>query len=198
MRFFVVLCLLCGLAHADDSTRIGYRNGKPFRIKVVEVDGCELEVATARAFARMRDAAERDGVRLFVWSGFRDNERQTELYDRWRAGDGNLAAKPGFSNHQSGRALDLVLQVEGAFEWLEKHARRYGFKRTVPGEPWHWELYRSLPAQRRVAGVPSRDAKPGLGATRARRVRDVQLQPRSAGTAGDAADAQRRPARRAR
>jgi LAS superfamily LD-carboxypeptidase LdcB len=159
MRVIAVVCLLCGLARADDSTRIGYRNGKPFRIKVVELDGCEIEVQTARAFARMRDAAERDGVRLFVWSGFRDNERQTELYDRWRAGDGNLAAKPGFSNHQSGRALDLVLQVEGAFEWLEKHARRYGFKRTVPGEPWHWELYRG-------AGT-------GTG-TRARRVRDAR------------------------
>jgi len=140
MRVLALLCLLCGLAHADDSTRVGYRNGRPFRIRVVAVDGCEVETQTARAFARMRTAAERDGIRLLVWSGFRSFEHQAELYAQWRAKEGNLAAKPGWSNHQSGRALDLVLQVDGAFEWLQKHARSYGFKRTVHGEPWHWEL----------------------------------------------------------
>ena len=187
MRVLAVLCLLCGLARADDSVRVGFRNGRAFRVHVVEVDDCEVEVQTARAFARMRDAAARDGIRLLVWSGFRSNEKQAELYDAWRAGDGNLAAKPGFSNHQSGRALDLALQIDGAFDWLQKHARRYGFRRTVPGEPWHWELIRS------------RDAYSGpRGSAAARRMRDVQLQPRRPGAAADPADAQRRPARRAR
>lgn len=140
MRVLVVLCLLCGLAHADTRARTGYRNGKPFRIRVVEIDGCEVETQTARAYARMRRAASRDGIRLLIWSGFRSNDHQAELYAQWLSKQGHLAAKPGYSKHQSGRALDLVLQPNGAFEWLEKHAKRYGFRRTVRGEPWHWEL----------------------------------------------------------
>ena len=58
----------------------------------------------------------------------------------WRAKEGNLAAKPGFSNHQSGSALDIALVYDGAYAWLKKHAQRFGFRRTVPGEPWHWEF----------------------------------------------------------
>jgi len=25
--------------------------------------------------------------------------------------------------------------------WLERNARRFGFRRTVPTEPWHWEWW---------------------------------------------------------
>jgi LAS superfamily LD-carboxypeptidase LdcB len=54
----------------------------------------------------------------------------------------NLAAKPGNSNHQNGIAIDIA--VAGAdgnevYEWLKLNAPRFGFVRTVSGEPWHWE-----------------------------------------------------------
>ena len=143
-----MLCLLAQVAGAD--TVVGYRNGRAINLEVTEVDGVLLEVSTARAFIKMRDAAAEQGVYLQPWSGFRSNDRQAELYAAWKAGAGNLAAKPGYSHHQSGRAVDINLLgvPEATYVWLKKHARRYGFRRTVPSEPWHWEY--SPPARRRA------------------------------------------------
>jgi hypothetical protein len=118
---------------------IGYRRGRKTSILVVPIDWGEIEVRTARAFIAMRDAAAADGVQLWVNSGYRSQEHQQWLYTAWRAGFGNRAARPGYSNHQSGRALDLDLDRPGALDWLSANARRFGFKRTVKSEPWHWE-----------------------------------------------------------
>jgi LAS superfamily LD-carboxypeptidase LdcB len=134
-----MLFLLPRDANAD--AVVGYRSGKRIEIEVTDVDGVPVEVVTARAFVKMRDAADKDGVYLQAWSGFRSNEKQAELYAQWKAGVGNPAAKPGFSNHQSGQAIDInLLGVPRAtFAWLTKNASRYGFRRTVASEPWHWE-----------------------------------------------------------
>jgi LAS superfamily LD-carboxypeptidase LdcB len=66
-------------------------------------------------------------------------ERQKELYADYLAGRGHLAALPGHSNHQSGHALDLAVSGPNVLAWLEAHAADFGFRRTVPKEPWHWE-----------------------------------------------------------
>lgn len=156
MRTLVVLCLLAGLAQAEPSrTATGYRNGKPIRLRVVDVDLCEVEISTARAFRAMERAAARAGIGLVIMSGFRTQEKQVELYNDWRFGSGNLAAKPGWSNHQSGRALDLILD-RGVLEWLDRHARRFGFRRTIRKEPWHWEYVGNLRGGWRVARSTSR------------------------------------------
>lgn len=139
LGLFVVLGLLAQVALAE--TVVGYRNGKPVDLEVTEVDGVVVELKTAAAFVTMRDAAEGDGVYLQVWSGFRAHEHQAELYAAWKSGLGNPAARPGYSNHQSGRALDINLLgvPKETYAWLLKNASRYGFRRTVPSEPWHWE-----------------------------------------------------------
>jgi LAS superfamily LD-carboxypeptidase LdcB len=152
VRVLVVLCVLAQVGHAeivvDDTSGepqvwkvVGYRNGKAINLEVTEVDGVLVEVSTARAFIKMRDAADEQGVYLQAWSGFRSNDKQRELYDAWKAGAGNPAAKPGYSNHQSGRAIDINLLgvPKETYAWLNKNAARYGFRRTVPSEPWHWE-----------------------------------------------------------
>ncbi len=146
------LCLVAPVARAEMFTEdaedapevskvVGYRNGKAINLEVILVDGVEVEVATAQAFIKMRDVADEDGVYLQAWSGFRSNERQAELYAAWKAGMGNPAAKPGYSNHQTGRAIDINLLgvPKETFAWLTANAARFGFKRTVPSEPWHWE-----------------------------------------------------------
>jgi hypothetical protein len=162
VRVLVLLCLLAQVAHAEvvveidgdevaePETVTGYRNGKAIELQIIEVDGVMIEVATARAFVAMRDAADAAGVYLQPWSGFRSNERQAELYEAWKAGYGNPAAKPGYSNHQSGRAIDINLLgvPPETYAWLVKNAARYGFRRTVPKEPWHWEY---SPPPRRAA-----------------------------------------------
>ncbi len=117
----------------------GYRRGKAFSICVTTVDGKLLEVNTARAFLRMRTAARRSGASLRVVSGFRTMAQQRYLYRLYKQGRGNLAAPPGYSNHQSGHALDLNTSARGVYSWLSRYGRRYGFRRTVPSEKWHWE-----------------------------------------------------------
>jgi D-alanyl-D-alanine carboxypeptidase len=125
----------------DDGSRpaVGYRRGKKFRIKIVSVDGRDIEVKTARAYLAMREAAAAQGVELQLNSGFRTNDDQQMFYLAYKAGLGARAARPGYSNHQSGSALDIDVWNYDHLVWLEANAARFGFKRTVTGEPWHWE-----------------------------------------------------------
>ena len=99
------------------------------------------EVCTATAFFKMAVAARQAGVVLQVNSGFRTDEEQQELYDLYRQGRGPLAARPGNSNHQSGHALDLDTRVPKVRRWLQRHAFRFGFRRTVSSERWHYEYW---------------------------------------------------------
>lgn len=117
----------------------GYSRGTPTQICVVTVDGKLVEYRTAEAFQAMRAAAARDGVRITIVSGYRTMDQQRYLYNLYLSGRGNLAARPGYSNHQSGLALDLNTSSGGVYSWLNNNASRFGFRRTVPSEPWHWE-----------------------------------------------------------
>jgi LAS superfamily LD-carboxypeptidase LdcB len=138
LRVILVLLCLVGVARAEVRVERGYKNGRPTRIRVVTIGWTEVEIQTARAFRKMEAAAEKDGVTLYIRSGFRSNQRQRELYRAWREGWGNKAARPGYSNHQSGCALDISMDEDVA-EWMSVHAKKFGFRQTVRGEPWHWE-----------------------------------------------------------
>lgn len=123
------------------TTHMAWQGGRRLgAIDAVVIDGKPVAVRTADAYKRMRDAARRDGVTLRINSGFRSYEEQAALYKLYRQGRGNLAAKPGYSNHQNGRALDLNTSDPGVYRWLSRNARHFGFRRTVPSEKWHWEL----------------------------------------------------------
>ena len=119
----------------------GYRRGTKFSICVVQVDGKWVEVKTAQSFLKMRAAAAKRGVHIHVVSGFRTMAQQRHLYSLYLQGRGNLAARPGYSNHQSGHALDLNTSAPGVYSYLANHGRTYGFRRTVPSEKWHWEKW---------------------------------------------------------
>ncbi len=122
----------------------GYLHGKPFDITVVTVDGKPVEVSTANAFYVMQQAAKLDGVSISIVSGFRTYAEQEYLYNCYincNCNHCNLAARPGYSNHQSGHALDLNTSSGNVFSWLSNHGAAYGFERTVPSENWHWEWW---------------------------------------------------------
>ena len=119
----------------------GYVEGRATRIVVTRLDDKPVEVHTAAAYTRMRAAAQRERVLLRIVSGFRTMAHQQALYRAYRHGGGNLAAVPGQSNHQSGHALDLNTSTPGVLRWLDRNARRFGFRRTVPTEAWHWEWW---------------------------------------------------------
>lgn len=119
----------------------GYQRGKALPLQVVDVDGETVERKTASAFVAMYEAAAADGVNLSIRSAFRTMRAQRWLYRCYRTCSCNgctKAAKPGHSNHQSGRALDLVLSSPKVHTWLVEHAADFGFRATVRGEPWHW------------------------------------------------------------
>ncbi len=131
-----------GLVSCNFRTDTGYVNGSPFTITLVDADGKPAEVDTADAYAVMQDAAAAAGVNLVVVSGFRTMAEQQYLYACYvncNCNNCNLAAQPGYSNHQSGHALDLNTSSPGVYDWLANNAANFGFKRTVPSEAWHWE-----------------------------------------------------------
>jgi len=120
-------------------TVTGYRSGAPYKLKIVTVGGKATAIATAHAFLKWQAAADRAGVSLSINSGFRTMDQQKYLYNCYqtkRCNNGNLAARPGYSNHQNGEALDLATSN---WSWVSRTASQYGFRATVPGERWHYE-----------------------------------------------------------
>lgn len=135
-------------------------------LEVAEVgaDGKDhlLVPAAASAWRNLKAAARGDGVSLFIVSAFRSIDRQAEIVRRkLEAGAPiedilTVCAPPGFSEHHSGRAVDLStpgsrsLEVEfeqtPAFAWLRAHAADFGYYLSYPignhsgyqYEPWHW------------------------------------------------------------
>lgn len=146
----------------EEHQDVGYVKGEPFDITVVTVDGKPVEVQTANAYFQMQEAAAADGVGIKVVSGFRTMAEQEYLYDCYincSCNNCNLAAKPGFSNHQSGHALDLNTGAPGVYDWLEAHGDEWGFERTVPSEDWHWEWWGGGPPASGPCGTPDYRAK---------------------------------------
>lgn len=124
----------------------GYVNGQPRNFRVSSIgDGQVLRTDAANSYNRMKAAAARDGVHLSAASGARSMAQQQELYRRYLNGTGNLAARPGYSNHQGGISVDVGgLGGYGTrgYRWLANNARRYGFVNDVRGEFWHWTYRR--------------------------------------------------------
>ena len=128
-----------------EKSATGYSAGAPYAMKVITVGGKATEKKTAHAFLKMQQAADAAGVTLSINSGFRTQAEQQYLYRCYQTrscNNGNLAARPGYSNHQNGRALDLAT---GNWTWVANNAARFGFKRTVPSERWHYEFFGSDP-----------------------------------------------------
>jgi LAS superfamily LD-carboxypeptidase LdcB len=120
----------------------GYVNGRPASVSLAPVGNNQMmREDAARAFLAMQAAAKAAGFDFPAVSGFRSMEQQQSLYQRWLAGTGNMAAKPGFSNHQGGVSVDIG-NVGGfntpAYRWLASNASRFGFVNDVAGEHWHW------------------------------------------------------------
>lgn len=125
---------------------LGYLRGRRRPITVVEVQpGAWLEVEAALAFVGLWRAAQSDGITFIATSAFRTQRKQRWLYRCFKQCSCNgcrPAARPGWSRHQTGRAIDVSISGPQAERWLKKNARRFGFRRPVKGEPWHLEFVR--------------------------------------------------------
>lgn len=140
------------------------------------VEGYPLTAQLLSAYKTMLNAALNDGVKLALSSGYRDpfkniiasdgtfistaqyELRRQNVKDKSKKSDDSWlrtassksfdpeTARPGYSNHNSGIAIDLNCKgakfggvVFPIYEWLVLNAYKFGFVRTVTSEEWHWE-----------------------------------------------------------
>ena len=120
--------------------------------------GTSLTKEVEDAFNKMQIDAKKDNIDLFIKSGFRSYDTQVNVYNNWVNLDGKeiaetYSARPGYSEHQTGLALDLNLIEDNfknsmEFKWLQDNCYKYGFilrypenKQDITGyiyEPWHY------------------------------------------------------------
>lgn len=118
--------------------------------------------ATAAAWRALQAQAHSAGVDVQLVSAYRSHDYQQQLLQR-KLQQGQrmedillVSAAPGFSEHHSGRALDLTsagweplstgFANSDAHHWLQEHAVGFGFIQSYPRnnvhgiawEPWHW------------------------------------------------------------
>jgi len=121
----------------------GYTNGQSFPIQVVTVQGFPVEVKTADALLTMMEAAENAGVPLKINDAFRTWDEQAYFYHYYTTcscNNCNPAAPPGYSNHQSGHAIDFDMGG-GRGAWIFANAPSFGWDNdegASVGEDWHW------------------------------------------------------------
>ncbi len=102
-----------------------------------------LDPRLRKAIGRAARAAERDGVAMYLTSGWRSQRYQRFLYDDAVRRDGpeaaaRLVASPTESEHVTGDAVD-VGPTDAAY-WMDRHSERFGLCRTYANEVWHYEL----------------------------------------------------------
>ena len=113
------------------------------------------------AFKEMSAAAQEDSYTLIVNSSYRTSEEQKEIYEDYEDSRGKeyadtYAARPDFSEHQTGLSLDVFSPGANmsnfadteTFKWLSENCYKYGFilrypegKEEITGynyEAWHY------------------------------------------------------------
>lgn len=140
-------------------------NYKPENLYVVKnwyaFGNVEIVEEVYDAFIEMYNAAKERNLSIIITSGFRTYDVQKELYEEYQDYYGEeeadrIAAKPGFSEHQTGLCIDVMnytstmedFEDTEEFKWMQKNAYKYGFilrypkdKEYITGydyESWHY------------------------------------------------------------
>lgn len=127
--------------------------------------GAKLRREANDAFKLLCEDAAKEGIEIRITTAYRGYSFQKTLYNRYVKNDGKKAAdtysaRPGYSEHQTGLAMDLGGKTPSgtwdlgyfdgtkAFHWMQEHAADYGFilrfpkdKVDITGyqyEPWHY------------------------------------------------------------
>ena len=136
------------------------------RLILVDIgpDGREklMSPEAAENWLALKSSALSDGLTLITYSAYRSFEYQFNLIrERIRRGETveqvtQRLAPPGFSEHHSGRAVDITCEMfphptqsfdqSVEFRWLSENAGKFGFVMSYPKgnsvgiiyEPWHW------------------------------------------------------------
>jgi len=134
-------------------------------------DNRKLEKETFEAFLKLKEFIKEKGYTIEVESGYRSSEYQQKVWDECVKKKGleytkKYVAAPGYSEHQTGLAVDFVLyENEKYFEehkmkghpvlkLVADNAYKYGFiirypegKESITGysyEPWHLRYIKNV------------------------------------------------------
>jgi D-alanyl-D-alanine carboxypeptidase len=156
-----------------------------FQPAIALVRGYQVATAASGPLTRLLDTADGAGVHLKIASAFRSYAYQEGVHSQLvstvgqRAADA-ISARPGYSEHQTGLAVDLqpldgTCALDPCFvhteagRWLDVHAWRFGFvvrytaaNRRATGyspEPWHFRYVgTALARELHVTGTGSLEA----------------------------------------
>ena len=121
----------------------------------------EIKSEVYEKFRSMYNDAKKEGLYLIITSAYRDYNFQNELWESYKKQQGeewadSVAARAGYSEHQTGLTLDIVtynanmneFENTDEFKWLQNNAYKYGFilrypkdKEDITGysyESWHY------------------------------------------------------------
>jgi D-alanyl-D-alanine carboxypeptidase len=133
-------------------------------LRVPGNESMQLRQATASSVEAMFADAKTAGLSLMLSSGYRSYDYQVKLYGGYVSSIGQASAdtqsaRPGYSEHQTGLALDIeplskTCELQQCFAgtpegtWLVANAYKYGFLLRYTdaltsvtgyeGEPWHY------------------------------------------------------------
>mgnify|MGYP001580925977 CR=1 FL=1 len=141
-------------AGSDAGVQDGYAKGQLYKIRVCNIQGITVNAQISDEVNRLLTAAKGAGLPI-SGGGFRTMERQISMYEsRCGSYDFNnppsrscspYIARPGFSNHQMGVAIDFTCSgstltpSSPCFSWLVGNARNYGLI-NYEKEAWHWSI----------------------------------------------------------
>lgn len=125
-------------------------------------NGYAMSAKVIPSLTAMFDAAAAAGLPLSITSAYRSYTNQVATYNNWVQVNGSTAAadtvsaRPGYSEHQTGFAVDLsaggcsldCFLNSGQYTWMQEHAAEYGFIQRYPvgltsitgysDEAWHY------------------------------------------------------------
>lgn len=127
----------------------------PYSGTLVRVGSFTVDSSLAPGLTALLEAAAADGLE-FSGGAYRSPAAQIErrrancgptdedLYLKPASACRPPTARPGYSMHEQGLALDIehggaliTSRDNPGFVWLAEHAGRFGL-RNLPSEPWHW------------------------------------------------------------
>ncbi|WP_165375492.1 M15 family metallopeptidase [Sanguibacter massiliensis] len=142
---------------------------RPDDLVPVSGSAVTMRAEAADALAELRADAEEDGNPIAVHSAMRSYQEQRTTFEGWVAQMGReraerSSARAGFSEHQTGLAVDVVALADTcgviscfgetkASQWLVANAHRYGFVVRFDGAHEEWTGYKAEPWHLRYVGV---------------------------------------------
>ena len=139
---------------------------KPNNLVVIEKQygyNNKLDKTAYDSFKKMANDMKKDNLNIFIVSAYRSYDYQNKIYNNYVKLDGKneadrYSARPGFSEHQTGLAIDVragvgnytLFEKSDEYEWMLNNSYKYGFILRYPNnkekqtgykfESWHYRF----------------------------------------------------------